>query len=106
MKNKKVNGTVGKIQEKVRKEKVSQLASTEIGREILTGKTMEEIAEMDADDIISAQVHELEKRKKEYLELSAMVSAGKLCCMSQIIEVRDTNIDDELPLEAPLTSTE
>merc|ERR1712110_1215542 len=53
------------IQEKVRKEKVSQLASTEIGREILTGKTMEEIAEMDADAIITAQVHELEKRKKE-----------------------------------------
>merc|ERR1712154_180766 len=53
------------IQDKVRKEKVSQLASTEMGRDILKGKTMEEIETMDADDIITAQVQELEKRKKE-----------------------------------------
>merc|ERR1712217_878403 len=53
------------IQDKVRKEKVSQLASTEMGRDILKGKTMDEIETMDADDIITAQVQELEKRKKE-----------------------------------------
>merc|ERR1711970_1507156 len=53
------------IQAKHTRDKIAQLANTEIGKKVLEGMPAEEIAKMDADEIMAKQVEELEKEKKE-----------------------------------------
>merc|ERR1719516_183431 len=53
------------IQAKHQKDKIAQLANTEIGKKVLDKMEAEEIAKMDADEIMAKQVEELEKEKKE-----------------------------------------
>merc|ERR1712106_309168 len=53
------------IQAKHQKDKIAQLANTEIGKKVLDKMEAEEIANMDADEIMAKQVEELEKEKKE-----------------------------------------
>merc|ERR1712123_63191 len=53
------------IQAKHTRDKIAQLANTEIGKKVLEGMQAEEIAKMDADEIMAKQVEELEKEKKE-----------------------------------------
>merc|ERR1712241_771073 len=53
------------IQARHRKDKISQLAITEIGKKVLEGMKEDEIAKLDADAILERQVQELEKEKKE-----------------------------------------
>merc|ERR1712073_189167 len=48
-----------------RKDKISQLATTEIGKKVLEGMKEDEIAKLDADAILERQVQELEKEKRE-----------------------------------------
>ena len=64
------------IQAKHTRDKIAQLANTDIGRKVLEGMAQEEIAKLEPDDIVARQVEELEKEKKELLvgnniELSA-----------------------------------
>merc|ERR1711997_491026 len=53
------------IQMKHTKDKLAQLASTDIGKKVLDKMDAEDIAKMDADEIMAKQVEELEKEKKE-----------------------------------------
>merc|ERR1712098_641554 len=53
------------IQAKHTRDKIAQLANTEIGQKVLDGMKAEDIAKMDADEIMAKQVEELEKEKKE-----------------------------------------
>merc|ERR1711902_345571 len=53
------------IQARHRKDKISQLATTEIGKKVLEGMKEDEIAKLDADAILERQVQELEKEKRE-----------------------------------------
>jgi len=53
------------IQAKHQKDKIAQLANTEIGKKVLDKMEAEDIAKMDADEIMAKQVEELEKEKKE-----------------------------------------
>merc|ERR1711970_1493735 len=53
------------IQAKHTRDKIAQLANTEIGKKVLDGMKAEDIAKMDADEIMAKQVEELEKEKKE-----------------------------------------
>ena len=53
------------IQDRHRKDKIDQLAKTEIGQKVLMGMEAEDIANLDTDEIINRQVIELEKEKKE-----------------------------------------
>merc|ERR1712008_224989 len=53
------------IQAKHTRDKIAQLANTEIGKKVLEGMPAEDIAKMDADEIMAKQVEELEKEKKE-----------------------------------------
>merc|ERR1712241_1381417 len=53
------------IQARHRKDKISQLAITEIGKKVLEGMKEDEIAKLDADAILERQVQELEKEKRE-----------------------------------------
>merc|ERR1712083_993473 len=53
------------IQAKHTRDKIAQLANTDIGKKVLEGMPAEEIAKMDADEIMAKQVEELEKEKKE-----------------------------------------
>merc|ERR1712002_371251 len=52
-------------QAKHTRDKIAQLANTEIGKKVLDGMKAEDIAKMDADEIMAKQVEELEKEKKE-----------------------------------------
>merc|ERR1711975_185636 len=57
------------IQAKHTRDKIAQLANTEIGKKVLEGMPAEEIAKMDADEIMAKQVEELDKEKKvDHLE--------------------------------------
>merc|ERR1711976_435330 len=47
------------IQAKHTRDKIAQLANTEIGKKVLEGMPAEEIAKMDADEIMAKQVEEL-----------------------------------------------
>merc|ERR1711994_627579 len=49
------------IQAKHTRDKIAQLANTEIGQKVLDGMKAEDIAKMDADEIMAKQVEELEK---------------------------------------------
>merc|ERR1712051_1156051 len=53
------------IQMKHTKDKLAQLASTDIGKKVLDKMDAEEIEKLDADEIMAKQVEELEKEKKE-----------------------------------------
>jgi len=53
------------IQLKHTKDKLAQLASTDIGKKVLDKMDAEEIEKLDADEIMAKQVEELEKEKKE-----------------------------------------
>merc|ERR1712042_202765 len=53
------------IQAKHTRDKIAQLANTEIGQKVLDGMKAEDIAKTDADEIMAKQVEELEKEKKE-----------------------------------------
>merc|ERR1719153_1338149 len=53
------------IQAKHQKDKIAQLKNTEFGKKVLDKMAEEEIAKMDADEIMARQVEELEKEKKE-----------------------------------------
>merc|ERR1739838_787601 len=53
------------IQAKHTRDKIAQLANTDIGRKVLEGMAQEEIAKLEPDDIVARQVEELEKEKKE-----------------------------------------
>merc|ERR1719495_2200581 len=53
------------IQDRHRKDKISQLANTPIGDIVLKGMTKEEIANLEPEDIMTRQVEALEKEKKE-----------------------------------------
>jgi len=53
------------IQDRHRKDKISQLANSAIGEIVLKGMTKEEIANLEPDDIMTKQVEALEKEKKE-----------------------------------------
>merc|ERR1719391_1593662 len=53
------------IQDRHRKDKISQLASTPIGDIVLKGMTKEEIANLEPEDIMTRQVEALEKEKRE-----------------------------------------
>merc|ERR1739844_221883 len=48
------------IQAKHARDKIAQLANTEIGKKVLEGMPAGEIAKMDADEIMAKQVEELE----------------------------------------------
>ena len=49
------------IQDRHRKDKISQLANTPIGDIVLKGMTKEEIANLEPEDIMTRQVEALEK---------------------------------------------
>jgi len=53
------------IQAKHTQDKINQLKNTEFGKKVLDKMDEEEIANMDADEIMARQVEELEKEKKE-----------------------------------------
>merc|ERR1711872_471602 len=53
------------IQAKHTQDKIAQLKNTEFGKKVLDKMAEEEIAKMDADEIMARQVEELEKEKKE-----------------------------------------
>merc|ERR1719402_735908 len=53
------------IQAKHTRDKINQIAQTEIGKKVLDKMGAEKIAEIDADEIMARQVEELEKEKKE-----------------------------------------
>jgi len=53
------------IQLKHTKDKLAQLASTDIGKKVLDKMDADEIEKLDADEIMAKQVEELEKEKKE-----------------------------------------
>merc|ERR1712129_90498 len=52
------------IQAKHTRDKIAQLANTEIGKKVLEGMQAEEIAKMDADEIMAKQVEDLERAKR------------------------------------------
>jgi len=53
------------IKAKQDRARIEQIASTKMGAEILKGKTEEELATMNNDDLIGLQVQEMEREKKE-----------------------------------------
>ena len=53
------------IQDRHRKDKISQLANTQIGEIVLKGMTKEEIANLEPEDIMTRQGEALEKEKRE-----------------------------------------
>ncbi|CAB4061812.1 EIF3A [Lepeophtheirus salmonis] len=56
-----------RIEREQRKQKVEQIAQTEIGKKVLDKLDENEIAELDADQIMKRQVIELEKEKRELI---------------------------------------
>ncbi|XP_040564646.1 eukaryotic translation initiation factor 3 subunit A [Lepeophtheirus salmonis] len=58
---------IRQIQQRHIKEKVEQIAQTEIGKKVLDKLDENEIAELDADQIMKRQVIELEKEKRELI---------------------------------------
>ena len=53
------------IARKHAKERIEQLKNTTIGAKLIQNMAEEELAELDADDIMAKQVEQLEKEKKE-----------------------------------------
>ena len=61
------------IQDRHRKDKISQLANTQIGEIVLKGMTKEEIANLEPEDIMTRQVEALEKEIKGLGAMKAML---------------------------------
>ncbi|XP_040583278.1 eukaryotic translation initiation factor 3 subunit A [Lepeophtheirus salmonis] len=58
---------IRQIQQRHIKEKVNQIAQTDIGKKVLEKMDEKEIAELDADQIMARQVVELEREKKDLI---------------------------------------
>jgi hypothetical protein len=62
------------VQAKHTQDKINQLKNTEFGKKVLDKLDEEEIAKMDADEIMAKQMEELEREKKELQVIPGLFS--------------------------------